>query len=216
MRKLLILTFSLPLIAWAQSSLPPCPETGIKRNCFGSLTYANGNKYVSGFGNDSFHGEGILYRPDGSVQASGRYESGTAVHHYALDSGRFPFIRWGFQLTPEYHKEVYDQLLSERKKRKELEAQLAEAKERERQQAQVPQPQRPQVALRNERRLALVIGTQAIKSVRWITQRMTRMTLPNRLRNLAFKPPLFVMQPLVRCARLRANSPINYRQPMWH
>jgi hypothetical protein len=54
---------------------------------------------------------------------------------------------------------------AERKKRQDLEQKLAEAeaKERERQQAQVPQPQRPQVALRNERRLALVIGNSSYK-----------------------------------------------------
>ena len=38
MRKLLILTFFPPMMAWAQSSLPPCAESGYKDNCFGTIT----------------------------------------------------------------------------------------------------------------------------------------------------------------------------------
>ena len=53
-----------------------------------------------------------------------------------------------------------ERLLAEANER---EKQLAEAKERERQQAQAPQPQRPQAVLRNERRLALIIGNSSYK-----------------------------------------------------
>jgi len=59
MRKLLILTFFLPLMAWAQSSLPPCPETGFKHNCFGTTTLPNGDKYVGEFKGGNFHGQGM-------------------------------------------------------------------------------------------------------------------------------------------------------------
>ena len=60
---------------------------------------------------------------------------------------------------------------AERKKRIELEAQLAAAREREKEVAeakererhQAPQPQRPQAVLRNERRLALIIGNSSYK-----------------------------------------------------
>jgi len=58
MRKLLVLTFFPALMAWAQSTLPPCPETGVKHNCFGTMTFPNGDKYVGGFRDGKFHGQG--------------------------------------------------------------------------------------------------------------------------------------------------------------
>jgi len=58
MRKLLILSFFLPLMAWAQSSLPPCPASGYKHNCFGTLISPDGRKYVGDFRDDKRHGRG--------------------------------------------------------------------------------------------------------------------------------------------------------------
>jgi hypothetical protein len=114
MRKLLILTFFLPLMAWAQSSFPPCPESGFKHNCYGTktfpsgrkyegewrdnkangqgtYTFLNGIKYVGEFNDDKFHGQGIEYLGNGSVNRSGRWENDKLVQSIALDSHRFPF-----------------------------------------------------------------------------------------------------------------------------
>jgi hypothetical protein len=184
-------------------SLSPCPANGAKHNCFGSYTYPDGRNYVGEFSNNKFHGigtytyshggkyvggfnnfrrdgEGVMYRADGTISSSGRWESDNLVRSYSLDINRFPFD----PSTPASTVSLADpskaerdrlaaEVEAERKKRQELEAQLAEAKERERllaeakererQQAQAPQPQRPQAVLRNERRLALIIGNSSYK-----------------------------------------------------
>ena len=46
-----LLLLLLPLAAAAQSQLPPCPadEKAYRHNCFGSVAYANGDKYVGEF-----------------------------------------------------------------------------------------------------------------------------------------------------------------------
>jgi len=91
MRKLLTLCFFLPLMASGQSSLPACPETGVMNNCFGSLTYANGNKYVGGFRDGAPYGEGIEYRADGSVKESGSWQGFRLSQPYILNLRRFRF-----------------------------------------------------------------------------------------------------------------------------
>ncbi len=101
-------------MAWAQSSLPPCPETGYKHNCFGTFTFASGskyvgeyrdnkingqgtftwtrgNKYVGEFRDGKRHGQGIQYHADGSVNLSGLWENDRQVQSYALDTNGFPF-----------------------------------------------------------------------------------------------------------------------------
>jgi len=60
MRKLLILTFFLPLMAWAQSSLPPCLASGVKHNCFGTTALPNFGMYVGEFRNDKTNGAGMF------------------------------------------------------------------------------------------------------------------------------------------------------------
>jgi hypothetical protein len=182
------------------SLLPPCPESGLKQNCFGTstfasgakyagefkdgkpngqgtATFASGEKYVGEFKDGTPHGQGIEYYADGSVKQSGRWENNHFRQSYALDTSRFPFDPTQVTVTPPVDpgKSERDRLVSEveaeRKKRQELETQLAEAREREKQVAeakererqQAPQPQRPQVALRNELRLALVIGNSSYK-----------------------------------------------------
>ena len=90
MRNLFILIFFLPLITWAQSSLPPCPETGRKHNCWGEFT-GLGWKYVGEFMNGTADGEGIRYRTNGDVAESGRWKSDSLVSSYTVDTTRFPF-----------------------------------------------------------------------------------------------------------------------------
>jgi len=124
------------------------------------------------------------------VNRSGLWENSRLVQSYALDTNRFPFNRPAQvaatpptdpgkserdRLTAEVEAERKKrqeldaqrlaEIEAERKKRQELEQRLsdAEAKERERQQAQIPQPQQPQAAIRNERRVALLVGNGAYK-----------------------------------------------------
>ncbi len=61
----LVLLGFLPLTAWAQSSLPPCPPTGYKDNCLGSITFPNGQKYDGEFKNNKRNGQGTFTFPSG-------------------------------------------------------------------------------------------------------------------------------------------------------
>jgi hypothetical protein len=90
MRKLLILIFILPLMAWGQSTLPPCPESGIKHSCWGYFTGV-GWKYVGEFMNGSANGEGIRYRSNGDIAESGLWKADWIIRSYAVDTNRFPF-----------------------------------------------------------------------------------------------------------------------------
>jgi hypothetical protein len=178
MRKLLILAFLLPLMAWGQSSLPPCPVAGVKHNCFGSITFANGDKYVGEFRDGKANGQGTAtyansdkyvgeFRDD-KPRGQGEFTFlngnkwigevldstlGRGVLHFPNGSQVDTFPLSEAQIT--HATIVRDRLTQER------ESMLAEAKEHERQQA--PQPQRPQAVLRNERRLALIIGNSNYK-----------------------------------------------------
>ena len=39
-------------------NLPACPSSGYFHNCFGTHTFASGDKYVGEFRDDAFHGQG--------------------------------------------------------------------------------------------------------------------------------------------------------------
>ena len=65
------LLLALPWIAYGQSLLPPCPQTGIMHNCNGSQTFDYGDKYVGEFKDGKRNGIGVWYRRDGTIAASG-------------------------------------------------------------------------------------------------------------------------------------------------
>ncbi|MEK9744254.1 MAG: hypothetical protein VW493_10195 [Gammaproteobacteria bacterium] len=46
-------------------ALPPCPKYGVWHNCFGSYTFANGEKYVGEWRDSKYHGQGAATFPDG-------------------------------------------------------------------------------------------------------------------------------------------------------
>ena len=141
----------------------------------GTFTYLDGTRYVGFWSNGQANGEGLEIRIDGSVIRSGRWADGHLIRSYPVDANQT--IRNADQVRLDAEQKLKErdvlaaEVEAERKKRQELEAQLAEAREREKQLAeakererqQAPQPQRPQVALRNERRLALVIGNSSYK-----------------------------------------------------
>ena len=83
----------LPMDGWTQSSLPPCPNgaKAYRHNCFGSFTFPDGRKYVGEFKDDEPNGQGIEYKADGTVTASGSWSNGKLVSSFALDINRYPF-----------------------------------------------------------------------------------------------------------------------------
>lgn len=70
-----VLLFLMAGGACAQSSLPPCPTNGYRHNCFGSITYANGNKYVGEFKDGRYSGQGTYFEIGGGGYA-GEYKYG--------------------------------------------------------------------------------------------------------------------------------------------
>jgi len=98
MRKLLILSFFLPLLAWAQSSLPPCPEKGVKSDCLGYVTQSDRSQYVGEFKNGKRNGLGIQYRSEGTVAFAGIWQEDHLSMSLALNQRDFPFKKIG--ITP--------------------------------------------------------------------------------------------------------------------
>jgi hypothetical protein len=113
MRYLLSLLLMLPVIAWGQSSLPPCPVSGFRNNCIagekvngntyfgeyrngkpngiGSLVYVAGDQYVGEWVDGQRNGDGIEYRANGSVFEAGHWISGRLSASTNIQRNRFPF-----------------------------------------------------------------------------------------------------------------------------
>ena len=104
------------LDAHAQSSLRPCPmpfSTTTWTNCFGTVTWGNGSKYVGEWRDDKYHGQGaytyadgskyvgeyrddkrkgqgIEYAANGTIKLAGLWANNTLSRAYAIDASRFP------------------------------------------------------------------------------------------------------------------------------
>ena len=96
---------------------------------------------------------------------------------------------------------------------KEREKQLAEAKERERQQAS--QPQRPQAALRNERRLALIIGNASYRVSPLDNPANDATDIAEYLKKFGFQTTLVRNATLGQMREATRKFADNYRLPMW-
>ena len=124
-----------------------------------SLTYKDGVKYVGEFNDGHRNGLGILYGRDGSVIASGSYLNGRLVKEHAVDITRFPFSQYS-QTASSNPSSITerDRLTAvveiERKKRQELEQQLALNKERERITADLDSERRKRQELEEQLRVA--------------------------------------------------------------
>ena len=56
--KLFLISVALMLSATASLALPACPASGYKHNCFGTYTFASGNKYVGEYKDNKRNGQG--------------------------------------------------------------------------------------------------------------------------------------------------------------
>ena len=71
---ILCLTFAVLLFGAGEGfALPPCPEEQWQRwtNCFGTITYANGDKYVGEFRDDKYNGQGTYTYANGDKYVGG-------------------------------------------------------------------------------------------------------------------------------------------------
>lgn len=147
--------------AGAQKNLPNCLASQVSKwtNCFGSRSYTSGNyeggwkdgkrsghgiftfidgrKYIGDWRNDNRDGRGIQYSSSGSVLASGDWYEGKLVGSFPIDQKLFPFDPASYAASVHASNNMSvdnlnAQIEVERKKRQELEQQLASNKERER------------------------------------------------------------------------------------
>ena len=72
-----LLLLMLPLVSAAQSSLPPCPATGFKHNCFGSAVPGSA-EYKGEFQSNVPNGRGVWAAPDsqGGSKYVGEFKDG--------------------------------------------------------------------------------------------------------------------------------------------
>ena len=137
--------------AHAQSNLPTCPSAGISfHNCYGVWTGRSGTKYVGEWKNQQYNGQGTLYRSDGLVINQGIWANGNFIGSAPLQ-----------QVTPSSalsnnaeRDRLNVEVEAERKKRQELEQQLAAAKERDRITADLDVERRKRQELEEQLRVA--------------------------------------------------------------
>jgi hypothetical protein len=147
----------------SQSNLPACRTTSFLHDCFGTfttpsgeryvgefryslydgqgtLTYADGNKFVGWFKDGKYFGQGTLFASNGSVINQGIWVYGDFVRPTPVQ-----------QASATERDSIAAEVEAERKKRQELEVQLAAT----------PQPVTPQTNTLGRTAHALVIGNAA-------------------------------------------------------
>ena len=85
------------------SALPPCPSDQSKffHNCFGTYTFANGDKYVGEFRNGKKNGQGTYYHANGNKYV-GEYRNG--IRH---GQGTYTFAN-GNKYVGEFKEDKYN------------------------------------------------------------------------------------------------------------
>ena len=63
--------------------LPACPSSGYFHNCFGTYTFANGNKYVGEYKDNKKNGQGTLTYADGTIE-EGIWKDGELQYAQAI------------------------------------------------------------------------------------------------------------------------------------
>ena len=100
----LCLTFAVLLFSAGEGfALPPCPEDQDQRfhNCFGTYTFASGNKYVGEWRDDKQHGQGTYTTGDGNKYA-GEYRDGKRNGHFTVTYAN------GDKYVGEYRDDKYN------------------------------------------------------------------------------------------------------------
>ncbi len=173
--------------AFAQPRLPACQGSSDTSSCYGNLNFPNGARYQGEFRGGVRFGRGIEFDHRGNVFRDGYWND------WKFSVTPFSSPAMTFSQAPDPVKAERDRLTAEveaeRKKRQELEQQLASSKERERITAELDaerrkrqelqaeldrakelaetrlaEQQRPQAVQRTGRRVALVIGNAQYKS----------------------------------------------------
>jgi TonB family protein len=123
-----------------ESNLPACLGAGFGHNCWGTVTDANGTKYVGEFQNYQRRGQGIEYSQSGTVLRSGTWLRNLVSAH-PIETSRFPFntstqnqtVAVNNQSANDTSRVERDRLALEveleRRKRQELEEQLKVAQQ---------------------------------------------------------------------------------------
>jgi hypothetical protein len=69
--------------AFAQSNLPACPSSGYFHNCFGTLTFPSGMKYVGEWKDNKYNGQGTWFYTNGST-AQGIWRDGVIINSFSF------------------------------------------------------------------------------------------------------------------------------------
>ena len=175
--------FLLAGSTFAQSYLPPCPASGRFHYCNGTYIFSNGNRYVGEWMENAPRGSGVMYFSNGDIytgkfgfQASGIYtfsdgrpsieaywSNDNTVRKKVVNSlGGEAIIGSLIKATTPVtqiisgnsNDRVNSEIEAERKKRQELEQQLAEAKERDRITADLDVERRKRQELEEQLRVA--------------------------------------------------------------
>jgi hypothetical protein len=112
---------------YAQGNLPRCLSSANRHNCFDSVTYVNGDKYVGEFKDGKANGLGTSYASNGSIINQGIWAGNVFVRSAPLQQAVAPTL----QPSTAERDRLNAEIEAERNKRQELEQQLAAAKERE-------------------------------------------------------------------------------------
>ena len=80
MKRLLPVLMGFVLLLFSSTkvwSLPPCPEKGVRNNCFGTYKSDDGSKYVGEWKDDQSHGQGTKSYANGDKYV-GEFKDGKA------------------------------------------------------------------------------------------------------------------------------------------
>jgi len=134
------------------TNLPACQGRDATRwgNCFGTFTFANGEKYVGEFKNGKRNGQGTFYASNGLVTSQGMWADGNFVRSVSLQQAT---------ATNTEIERLRAEAEEAKRKQAELEQQLRIAQQ---QTTQTP-PVTIQTAITTGKRVALVVGNKNYK-----------------------------------------------------